>query len=56
MNRVTVADVQRVAKRYLPADSAFVIVVGDLAKIRPGIEALKLGEITTRAVAEIARE
>jgi zinc protease len=56
VNRVTVADVQRVARRYLPADSAFVIVVGDLAKVRPGIEALKLGEITTRAVAEIARE
>jgi zinc protease len=56
VNRVTVADVQRVAKRYLPADSAFVIVVGDLTKVRPGIEALRLGEITTRAVAEIARE
>ncbi len=56
VNRVTVADVQRVAQRFLPTDNAFVIVVGDLARIRPGIEALNLGEITTRAVAEIARE
>jgi zinc protease len=56
VNRVTVADVQRVAQRFLPADNAFVIVVGDLAKVRPGIEALKLGEVTTRAVSEIARE
>lgn len=56
VNRVTAADVQRVAQRYLPAENAFVIVVGDLARIRPGIEALGLGTITTRSVAEIARE
>jgi zinc protease len=46
VNAVTTADVQRVAKKYLPVTRATIVVVGDLAKIRPGIEALKLGNIT----------
>lgn len=52
---VTAADVQRVARRYLTPDHAAIVVVGDLAKIRPRIEALGLGPITVLQVSEIAR-
>jgi len=55
VNAVTAADVQRVAKKYLPADRATVVVVGDLAKVRAGIEALKLGTITVLDAAGLAR-
>ena len=40
------ADVQRVARRYLHPDQLTIVIVGDLEKIRPGIEALKLGPVT----------
>ncbi len=43
---VTTADVARVAKEYLHPDNAVIVVVGDLATIRAGIEALKLGPVT----------
>jgi predicted Zn-dependent peptidase len=52
---VTAEDVQRVARRYLTPDQAHVVVVGDLAKVRPGIEALNLGPITVLEVTAIAR-
>jgi predicted Zn-dependent peptidase len=52
---VTAADVQRVARQYLPADKVTVVVVGDLAKIQSGIEALELGAITRLDVASIVR-
>jgi zinc protease len=55
VNAVTAADVQRVARRYLPTNTATVVVVGDMAKIRAGIEALKLGEITVMDAAVVAR-
>jgi len=55
VNKVTAADVQRVAKSFVPAENAFVIVVGDLARIRPTIDALNLGPVTVRSVSEIAR-
>ena len=55
VNAVTVADVQRVAKQYIPADKATLVVVGDLAKVRAGIEALKLGSITVLDVNQIAK-
>ncbi len=45
---VTAADVQRVARAYVTPDRFTVVVVGDLAKIRPGVEALKLGPISVR--------
>lgn len=55
VNLVTAADVQRVARQYLPAGTATLVVVGDVAKIRDGIEALKLGSITMLDVRQIAR-
>ena len=39
-------DVQRVARTYLRPDSMSIVVVGDLAKVRPAIEALRLGPTT----------
>lgn len=45
MGKVTIADVQRVAKQYLDPTKLTVVVVGDLKVIRPGIEALGLGPI-----------
>jgi len=39
-------DVTRVASKYLSPEKMAVVVVGDLVKIRPGIEALNLGPIT----------
>lgn len=55
VNLVGAADVQRVAKQYLPASTATVVVVGDVAKIRASIEALKLGDITVLDAAKVAR-
>ncbi len=52
---VTVADVQRVARQYLTPDRATIVVVGDLAKVRPGIEALKLGESEAWDVTRVVR-
>ncbi len=45
MNRVSGADVQRVARKYLDPAHLTVVVVGDIKTIRPGIEALGLGPI-----------
>jgi zinc protease len=45
---VTAADVQRVARRYIDPARVHVVVVGDVAKIRAGIEALDLGPISLR--------
>jgi predicted Zn-dependent peptidase len=42
---VTPADVDRVAKRYLLPEHFVTVVVGDLATIQPGIEALNLGTV-----------
>ena len=39
-------DVTRVASKYVTPENLAVVVVGDLAKVRPGIEALNLGPIT----------
>ncbi|HET7322586.1 MAG TPA: pitrilysin family protein, partial [Longimicrobiaceae bacterium] len=43
---LTAADVQRVARKYIDPEHLTVVVVGDLAKIRPGIEKLGLGPVT----------
>lgn len=55
VNAVTAADVQRVAQKYLPQGRATIVVVGDLAKIRAGIEALKLGDVTVLDAASVTK-
>jgi predicted Zn-dependent peptidase len=55
VNQVTATDVQRVAKQYLPANTATLVVVGDVAKIRESIEALHLGAITVLDARQVAR-
>jgi zinc protease len=52
---VTAQDVQRVARQYLPIDRPLIVVVGDLSKIRPPIEALNLGPIQVLDVKDVAR-
>ncbi len=56
VDAVTIEDVRRVARRFVPAETSTIVVVGDLTKIRAGIEALNLGPITTMSVSEIAKE
>jgi zinc protease len=45
---VTATEVQRVARTYIRPDKLTVVIVGDLAKIRPGVDALKLGPTSVR--------
>jgi predicted Zn-dependent peptidase len=45
---VTAEDVRRVARQYIRTDSMAVVVVGDVEKIRPGIERLGLGKVVQR--------
>ena len=52
---VTKADVQRVARQYVPEDRVLITIVGDLAKVRAGIEALKLGEVRVIEVGDVVR-
>jgi zinc protease len=55
VNAVTLADVQRVARKYVAVDNVTLVVVGDLAKVRPGIEALNLGTISVLDPLAIAK-
>jgi zinc protease len=48
---VTVADVQRVAQRYVDPTKFAVVVVGDRKAIEAGLRALNLGEISVRDMA-----
>jgi zinc protease len=50
MRRLTAADVQRAAQKYIDPDNLTVVIVGDIAKIRSGIEALGLGQVSVRDV------
>ncbi len=52
---LTAADLQRAARQAIPVDRLTIVVVGDLAKVRAGIEALGLGPSTVRTVGEILR-
>ncbi|MFM9013929.1 MAG: insulinase family protein, partial [Gemmatimonadota bacterium] len=55
VGQVSAADVQRVARSFVPAENAWLIVVGDLAKIREPIERLGLGTVTVREVGSLTR-
>ncbi len=55
INAVTAADVQRTARQYVPVDKLTVLIVGDLAKIRAGVDALKLGPSSVIEVSQIVR-
>ena len=55
VNAVTIADVQRVAKKYLPVNRATIVVVGDLARIRAGIDVMKLGTISVLDAAAVSK-
>ena len=48
ISRVTAADVQRVAQKYLDPAKLTVVVVGDVATVRPGLEGLALGPVELR--------
>jgi zinc protease len=45
IDKVTAADVLRVAKEYLHPDATVVVAVGDRAKIEPGLKQLNLGPV-----------
>ncbi|HJR33331.1 MAG TPA: pitrilysin family protein [Gemmatimonadales bacterium] len=45
---VTAEEVRRVARQYVHPDSLTIVVVGDVQKIRPGIERLGFGPIEVR--------
>jgi predicted Zn-dependent peptidase len=45
---VTAADVQRVARQYVRPDSMTVVIVGDVQKVQPKVEALHLGTVEVR--------
>ena len=46
--KVTRADVQRVARQYLDPSHMTIVVVGDLARIRTGVEATHIGPVEVR--------
>ena len=48
IDAVTVADVRRVAGKYLLPDSMVIVAVGDRSKIEPELSKLNLGKIETR--------
>ena len=48
ISRVTTADVQRVARRYVHPDQFAIVIVGDRSQIEAGIAALREGPIVVR--------
>jgi zinc protease len=50
---VTAADVQRVAKKYLDPSRLYVVVVGDVKTIEPGIKSLTLGPVKALPLDEL---
>jgi zinc protease len=55
VQKVTVADVQKAAAKYIQADKMAVVVVGDLKTIEPGVKALNLGPIRVVPIEEFFR-
>jgi predicted Zn-dependent peptidase len=50
---VTGDDVRRVARRYLTPDRMAVVVVGDRARIKAGVRALKLGPVRVVGIVDV---
>jgi zinc protease len=50
---VTVADVQRVAMKYIQPDRFAVVVIGDRKAIESGIQSLNLGSITALSIDDV---
>ncbi len=55
VTKVTAADVQRAAARYIQPEKMAVVVVGDRAAIEAGIRALNLGPINIVSVDDLFR-
>ncbi len=53
---LSTADVQRAARTYIDPSHLTIVIVGDVAKIRPEIEAMKVGTIEVRDVEGRVRE
>ncbi|HKP71503.1 MAG TPA: pitrilysin family protein [Pyrinomonadaceae bacterium] len=49
IDAVTVADVRRVAEKYLQPESMVIVAVGDRSKIEPELQKLNLGKVEARA-------
>jgi zinc protease len=47
LEKVTLADLDRVAKKYIHPDKLAVLVVGNGPEIKPGLDELKLGPVQT---------
>lgn len=52
VTKVTAADLQKAAARYIEPDKMAVVIVGDRKAIEPGIAALKLGPIRVVSIEE----
>ena len=53
IQRVSAAEVQRVAKQYIQPDKLAVVVVGDRAAVEAKVAALKLGPLKSMSVEEL---
>lgn len=50
---VTAAEVKMAAEKYIVPEKSIILVVGDRAKIEPGIQALKLGPIKNLTIEDV---
>lgn len=55
ITRVSVADAERAAARYIQPEKFAVVVVGDVKAIEPGIRALNLGPVTTVSAEDVMK-
>lgn len=51
--QVTRADVERVAHKYIDPEKVAIVVVGDRAKVEPGIRTLKLGSVRLLTIDDV---
>jgi zinc protease len=55
VNKVTAADLQRLAAQYIQPDKMAVVIVGDRSKIEEDVRKLNLGPITFLTIDELFR-